>query len=122
MCIRDSGLIVQTSTAKAAPTLKVTNGQTLSATAQVFDCIGNGVSGDLSVTNTYTPADKSSRTGKWVAAGAAYPTGALKCTGKCTASFSTAGRFDVISGTGAAVVSAGSKTLAKIADSKVAKL
>ena len=96
--VSPDGLIVQTSTAKAAPTLKVTNGQTLSATAQVFDCIGNGVSGDLSVTNKYTPADKSSRTGKWAAAGAAYPTGALKCTGKCTASFSAAGRFDVISG------------------------
>jgi hypothetical protein len=120
--VSPDGLIVQTSTAKAAPTLKVTNGQTLSATAQVFDCIGNGVSGDLSVTNKYTPADKSSRTGKWAAAGASYPTGALKCTGKCTASFSASGRFDVISGTGAAVVSAGSKTLAKIADSKVAKL
>jgi hypothetical protein len=120
--VSPDGLIVQTSTAKAAPTLKVTNGQTLSATAQVFDCIGNGVSGDLSVTNKYTPADKSSRTGKWAAAGAAYPTGALKCTGKCTASFSASGRFDVISGTGAAVVSAGSKVLAKIADSKVAKV
>jgi hypothetical protein len=120
--VSPDGLIVQTSTAKVAPTLKVTNGQTLSATAQVFDCIGNGVSGDLSVTNKYTPADKSSRTGKWAAAGASYPTGALKCTGKCTASFSASGRFDVISGTGAAVVSAGSKTLAKIADSKDAKL
>jgi hypothetical protein len=120
--VSPDGLIVQTSTAKAAPTLKVTNGQTLSATAQVFDCIGNGVSGDLSVTNKYTPADKSSRTGKWTSAGTSYPTGSLKCTGKCTASFSASGRFDVISGTGAAVVSAGSKVLAKIADSKVAKL
>jgi hypothetical protein len=120
--VSPEGLIVQSSSAKTAPILKVTNGQTLSATAQVFDCIGNGVSGDLSVTNTYTPADKSSRTGKWASAGAAYPTGSLKCSGKCTASFSASGRFDVLSGTGAAVVSAGSKTLAKIVDSKSAKV
>ena len=120
--VSPEGLILQASSAKMAPILKVTNGQTLSATAQVFDCIGNGVSGDLSVTNTYTPADKSSRTGKWAPAGATYPTGALKCTGKCTASFSASGRLDVISGTGAAVVSTGSKTLATIVDSKVAKV
>ena len=120
--VSQEGLILQSSSAKTAPVLKVTNGQTLSATAQVFDCIGNGVSGDLSVTNTYTPADKSSRTGKWAPAGAAYPTGSLKCSGKCTASFSASGRFDVLSGTGAAVVTAGSKNLAKIADSKSAKV
>ena len=120
--VSPDGLIVQTSSAKAAPTLKVSNGLTLSATAQVFDCIGNGVSGDLSITNTYTPADKSSRTGKWTAAGASYPTGALKCSGKCTASFSAAGRLDVVSGTGAAVVSTASKKLATITDSKVTKL
>ena len=120
--VSPEGLILQTSSAKTAPILKVINGQTLSATAQVFDCIGNGVSGDLSVTNTYTPADKSSRTGKWAPAGAAYPTGSLKCSGKCTASFSASGRFDVLSGTGAAVITAGSKNLAKIADSKSAKV
>jgi len=120
--VSPEGLILQTSSAKTAPILKVINGQTLSATAQVFDCIGNGVSGDLSVTNTYTPADKSSRTGKWASAGAAYPTGALKCTGKCTASFSASGRFDVLSGTGAAVVTVGSKNLATVVDSKSAKV
>ena len=120
--VSPEGLILQTSSAKTAPILKVINGQTLSATAQVFDCIGNGVSGDLSVTNTYTPADKSSRTGKWASAGAAYPTGSLKCTGKCTASFSASGRFDVLSGAGAAVVTVGSKNLATVADSKSAKV
>jgi len=120
--VSPDGLIMQTSSAKTAPILKVTSGQTLSATAQVFDCIGNGVSGDLSVTNTYTPADKSSRTGKWASAGNAYPTGSLKCSGKCTASFSAAGRFDVLSGTGAAVVTVGSKNLATIADSKSTKV
>jgi len=120
--VSPDGLIMQTSSAKTAPILKVISGQTLSATAQVFDCIGNGVSGDLSVTNTYTPADKSSRTGKWASAGTSYPTGSLKCSGKCTASFSAAGRFDVLSGTGAAVVTVGSKNLATIADSKSTKV
>ncbi|MBF8252900.1 MAG: M6 family metalloprotease [Actinobacteria bacterium] len=116
------GLIVQSSTAKAAPTVKVKSGTVLKATAQIFDCIGNGVTGDLSITNTVVPADKSSRTGKWSSAGAPYGSGALKCTGKCTASLSASGRFDVLVGTGAASVSIGTKTLANIPDSKAAKL
>ena len=116
------GLIVQSSTAKAAPTLKVKSGTILKATAQIFDCIGNGVTGDLTITNTVVPADKSSRTGKWSTAGAPYGAGALKCTGKCTASLSSSGRFDVLVGTGAASVSTGTRTLANIPDSKSAKL
>ncbi|MDO8646085.1 MAG: hypothetical protein Q7R42_05855 [Candidatus Planktophila sp.] len=116
------GLIIQSSTAKAAPTLKVKSGTILKATAQVFDCIGNGVTGDLSITNTVVPAGKSSRTGKWSTAGALYGSGALKCTGKCTASLSASGRFDVLVGTGAATVSTGTKILAKIPDSTSAKL
>jgi hypothetical protein len=116
------GLILQSSNAKIAPTVKVKSGTLLKATAQVFDCIGNGVSGDLSIANTVVPADKSSRTGKWSAAGSSYGVGALRCTGKCSASLSASGRFDVVVGTGAATVSTGTRTLANIPDSKVAKL
>jgi hypothetical protein len=42
--------------------------------------------------------------------------------GKCTASLSVAGKNDVLVGTGAATVVIGNKTVATIADSKVAKL
>ena len=120
--VSDEGLVLQSSTAKTAPIIKLTNGVAITAKAQVFDCIGNGVTGDLSITNSLISADKSSRTGKWSAAGAAYGVGALKCTGKCTASLSIKGRNDVLIGTGTAVVSIGKKNLATIADSKVAKL
>ena len=120
--VNEDGLVVQSSTAKAAPVIKLTNGVAIKAKAQIFDCIGNGVTGDLSLTNSLTPADKSSRTGKWSPAGAAYGAGSLKCVGKCTASFSSTARSAILVGTGAAVVSAGAKTLATIPDSKLAKL
>ena len=120
--VDEEGLIVQSSSVKAAPTVKVKSGAALRVTAQIFDCIGNGVSGDLSISSTVVPADKSSRTGKWSAAGAPYGSGALKCTGKCSASMSVGGRFDVLVGTGASTLSAGTKTLANIPDSKAAKL
>jgi hypothetical protein len=120
--INGDGLVVQSSEAKPSPILKLTRGIAIKATAQIFDCIGNGITGDLSVTNTLVQADKSSRTGNWSPAGATYGTGSLKCTGKCTASFSTSGRLDVLVGTGASLVTVGSKVLATIADSKAVKL
>jgi hypothetical protein len=76
----------------------------------------------LSISNTFVAADKSSKTGKWSAAGAAYGAGAIKCAGKCTASLTVVGKNDVLVGTGAATVAVGNKTVATIADSKVAKL
>ena len=120
--VDEDGLVLQTSSAKNAPALKLASGISLTGTAQVFDCVGNGQSGDLSITNTFVAADKSSKTGKWSPAGAAYGAGAIKCVGKCTASLTVAGKNEVLVGAGAATVAVGNKTVATIADSKVAKL
>jgi hypothetical protein len=120
--VDEDGLVLQATSAKNAPAFKLASGSVLTGTAQVFDCVGNGQSGDLSITNTMLAADKSSKTGKWSAAGGAYGAGAIKCVGKCTASLSVAGKNDVLVGSGAATVAVGNKTVATIADSKVAKL
>jgi len=120
--VDDDGLIIQSSLIKNAPTLKVNAGTSLTGTAQVFDCIGNGMRGDVSISGTLVSADKSSKTGKWSPAGAAYGAGAIKCIGKCTASLSVAGKNNVLVGTGGATVAVGNKTIATIVDSKVAKL
>ncbi|CAN2223763.1 hypothetical protein MCEMKE26_01293 [Candidatus Nanopelagicaceae bacterium] len=120
--VDEDGLVIQSSAVKNAPVVKVAAGATVAGTAQVFDCLGNGKSGDLSVSGKLVAGDKSSKTGKWSAAGAAYGAGAIKCVGKCTASLTVSGKNDVLVGTGAATVSVGNKTVATIADSKVAKL
>jgi hypothetical protein len=120
--VDEDGLIIQSSSVKNSPTFKVSAGNTLTGTAQVFDCIGNGLSGDVSISGTLVSADKSSKTGKWSSAGATYGAGAIKCIGKCTASISVVGKNNVLVGTGAATVAIGNKTVATIADSKVAKL
>ncbi|NBR25723.1 MAG: hypothetical protein EBU08_18460, partial [Micrococcales bacterium] len=120
--VDEDGLITQSSTAKSSPIIKVPTGTTLSSKAQAFDCIGNGVVGDLTVSNTLVKADKSSKTGKWSPAGASYPAGSIKCVGKCTLSLSAQGSVDVLVGTGSATVSVSNKTVATIADSKVAKM
>jgi hypothetical protein len=120
--VDEDGLVLQSSTAKSSPVFKVQNGVTLSTKAQAFDCIGNGVVGDLTLTNTLVSADKSSKTGKWSPAGSAYPTGSIRCVGKCTLSLSAKGNVDVLVGTGAATVTVNNKKVATIADSKVAKM
>jgi len=116
--VDEDGLVVASSAAKNAPAFKVAPGTTLTGTAQVFDCLGNGLTGSVSIANTYIPADKSSRTGKWSAAGSSFGSGALKCAGKCTASISTKGKFEVLLGAGAATVSVGNKTVASITENK----
>ena len=118
--VDEIGLVLQASTIKNAPALKLETGSTLSGTARVFDCIGNGLSGELSVTHTIATAAKSSKTGKWSAA-TAFGTGALKCAGKCTASFTVSGSQDVVVGTGAATVAIAGKNVATIVDNKSAK-
>jgi hypothetical protein len=116
--VDEDGLVIQSSSAKNAPSFKVTNGVSLTGTAQVFDCVGNGQLGDLSISTTFIPATKSSRTGKWVSAGTQFGAGSLKCAGKCSASISASGKFDVLLGAGAASIAVGGKTVATVAESK----
>jgi hypothetical protein len=116
--VDEDGVVIQSSTAKNAPSFKVTNGVSLTGTAQVFDCVGNGQLGDLSISTTFIPATKSSRTGKWVSAGTQFGAGSLKCAGKCSASISASGKFDVLLGAGAASIAVGGKTVATVAESK----
>jgi hypothetical protein len=120
--VDEDGLILQSSTAKSAPVIKVPTSTPLSAKVQAFDCIGNGVVGDLTLSNTLVKADKSSRTGKWSPAGNAYPAGSIRCVGKCTLSMSAQGSVDVLVGTGSAIVTVSNAKVATIADSKVAKM
>jgi hypothetical protein len=120
--VDEDGLIIQSSSVKNAPVFKVSAGNSLTGTAQVFDCLGNGMSGEVNISGTLVSGDKSSKTGKWSSAEATYGVGAIKCIGKCTASISVAGKNNVLVGTGAATVVIGNKTVATIADSKVAKL
>jgi hypothetical protein len=120
--VDEDGLIIQSSKVKDAPTFRVPSGTTVAGTAQVFDCLGNGVAGDVSIASTYVAGDKSSKTGKWVSAASTFGSGSIKCVGKCTASISTKGKFEVLLGSGAATVAVGGKTVASIAQNKAKSL
>ncbi len=115
--VDEDGLIIQSSAVKNAPAFIVASGTTVAGSAQVFDCLGNGLTGDLSIATTYIAANKSSRTGKWSTA-AGFGPGAMKCTGKCTASIGTKGRINIVLGSGAATIALAGKTVASIAEKK----
>lgn len=105
------GFILARSSAKIAPTFTISTGKSLSAQSQVFDCLGNGIAGQISLTTSLIEPSKSKRTGKWSAAPVAYGPNALKCIGKCSASLSLSGNAAVLIGEGSAEVMLSSKPI-----------
>jgi hypothetical protein len=111
--VNEDGWVVARSTAKKDPSFVIDNKQGISATAQVFDCIGNGMTAQLTAKSSLIPASQSKRTGKWSTT-TVQGNQALKCTGKCSASFTTAGSVSILSGDGAADIFLTSKLNSKI--------
>lgn len=100
-----SGFVISRSVEKESPGFVLKTGKSFSVMAQVFDCLGNGMTGPVEVKSSFIPASKSKRTGKWSAAPEIYGTGALKCSGRCTASVSISGNVQALIGSGGATLS-----------------
>ena len=111
------GFVFARSTAKSSPVFSIPTGANLVAQAQVFDCLGNGMAGEVSLSSSYVEAAKSKRTGKWVAAPSAYGTSAMRCIGKCSASITTNGNISALIGEGAADLMVAGRVVTKIANS-----
>jgi hypothetical protein len=104
----------RTTNVKSAPELNF-SGETVGK-AQVFDCRGNGVVGDLTLGLTYIPAFNAKTSGK-----VTINKTDSACTGACSFSFSVAGDLEVkvvkgsgtayINGTPAGTFKAGAETL-----------
>ena len=109
------GFVLARSAQKSSPILSIPTGKSLSARAQVFDCLGNGMAGDVTLSSSLIEASRSKRTGKWVPAAAVYGAGALKCNGKCTASITVNGNVSALIGEGSAEILVAGKPAAKVA-------
>lgn len=112
------GFVLARSSAKSNPAFTIPTGGTFNAQAQVFDCLGNGMAGDVSISSSLIEASGSTRTGKWIAAPAVYGPGALKCTGKCSASIIVNGSVSALIGEGAAEIFLTGKSVVKVPSSK----
>jgi hypothetical protein len=110
--VNEEGFVLQNSALKSAPEFKFKKNGDLKASLHTFDCLGNGVIGELSAKTAFAPAAQTSRTGKWVSSN--LGDGALTCVGKCTASLSTSGRAYVMVGEGEATLALTGKTVGKV--------
>lgn len=113
--INPEGFVVARSSASISPDIPLT---ALSATAskiQTFDCLGNGQEATFSSTYSYIPAGNSQRIGRWKTL-PSIP-GALQCTGKCAANFSTSGDVQLQIGSGSASISVAGRQLSTMAKS-----
>jgi len=110
----DEGFVLQTKQDKKAPVFEISR-NSLSANFEIFDCLGNGLSGKLRFTSSLKSPQDVTRSGKWQSVSAGGLTG-LKCAGKCTMSFTIRDNLAIISGEGSADVSISGKVVAKIAN------
>jgi len=112
----DDGWVSYRSTERNSPKLSIPTTGTLQSKVHVFDCLGNGKTGDLTINTSFSPVTNAKKTGKWSAA-SEISTGAMQCTGKCTAIFTVAGNVGVLAASGSANVVVAGKTAASIANS-----
>jgi hypothetical protein len=113
----DLGLVLARSSEKASPALTIAEGQQLSFKARVFDCLGNGMAGDVALNADFIEPVRASRTGKWIAAPTSYPKGTLKCVGRCSLSISAQGNFSALIAEGSVEISARSTPTQRTAQS-----
>lgn len=99
------------SEAAGTPRFRIPASGRVSASAQVFDCLGNGVQGDLRLDTAYLPASAFVRTGSWSSTGSA----ATCWRGECSASLVTGpGVTALVFGAGAATVLVDGKRAAAV--------
>jgi hypothetical protein len=115
--VNEEGFVTQSSAKRSAPEFKIARSTDLKAQLHTYDCLGNGVISDLSLKSSYIPGSKSSKTGKW--SNSSLLDGAITCTGRCSASFTTSGKAYLLVAEGAPNVLLSSKVVAKVEASSV---
>ncbi len=110
----EEGFVLSRSTEKSAPNIEFRTGTKLSAKAQVFDCLGNGMTGEITASTTFTSVNKAKRTGKWSTAPSSYGPNALRCTGRCTASITIRGNVSGLVGEGPVELFVAGKSALKV--------
>ena len=115
--VNEEGFVSQSSAKRSAPEFKFARSSDLKAQLHAYDCLGNGIISDLSLKSSYIPGSKSSKTGKW--SNSSLLDGAITCTGRCSASFTTSGKAYLLVAEGAPNVLLSSKVVAKVEASSI---
>jgi hypothetical protein len=100
--VNPDGWILTKSLLKSKPQFSFSNGEIKSGILQVFDCLGNGRSASLVSQSSFVSATDMKRSGKWTKASSEFPSGSMKCSGKCSAYVTTTGSAGLVLGSGSA--------------------
>lgn len=103
--VNPEGWIAARSSAKSKPQIGFKVGDRTIGKLQAFDCFGNGRAAKFSSESSFTPANAMKLNGKWMITTGDFPSGSMKCVGKCTAYLATTGVAGVVLAAGAADVS-----------------
>ncbi len=114
--VNEEGFVLQSTSQVSGPEFVFKKDANFQAKLRTFDCLGNGVSADLALTSTYLPAVKSKKTGKWITNNSS-PIGSLTCITKCSASFTSSGRIEVMVAEGEASILVSGKLHSKVKQS-----
>ena len=115
------GVVTSTDSSKSGPIFDFPLGQKFSSSFETFDCLGNGIGGDLSFTGSYKSAFENRRTGKWSSIKSGEFTG-LKCVGKCSISATLRDNGAFLFGEGSAEITSAGKVIGRVTDSKKSSL
>lgn len=96
-----------------SPAFNLEQLETLEANFESFDCLGNGITGNIKLTSTFKELGGSRRTGKWIETKVDNQDG-LKCVGRCTVSVTARDQVAIVFGGGGADLLLSSKPIAKI--------
>ncbi len=86
----DDGFILKSSESKWRPSFSFELQKTTKFQFQAIDCSGNGIDGKIWISNKFISPIQVKRTGRWEQLSGVWSS-ALKCIGRCTASFSSSG-------------------------------
>ena len=111
--VNEDGWVLQATQESQRPSLNMALNSLISARFETFDCLGNGVTGSLKLSNQVRSALDAKRTGKWSNISNAGVAG-LRCKGKCTISLTVRDNVALISGEGSADILLTGKVVQKI--------
>lgn len=97
--VNQEGFVLERSVEKSTPKFSFPINSSIEAKLHVYDCLGNGIVTDVKLADEYLAVSSSKRTGKWVNTKLGN-IDAMRCIGKCSASFSTRGSVTVLAGAG----------------------
>jgi len=91
----DVGFVTLASEKRENPELEIVSGSTLSGRINLFDCLGNGKSAEVLLSNKVVNPSEYKRTGKWTEIRSSFGT-ALQCLDICSLSISSMDNVDTV--------------------------